>query len=687
MTGTTTSLSDMDFSSLNEAQKRATTFTGKHLLVLAGAGTGKTRVIIARALWLMEQGVDPTTIRILSFTKKSAGEIVDRIKAEAVDIPAAKDLHGSTFHSWCMELIGRYPDEFGMKDFVGIDADERQSILYEIAKVYDSPVKELPRELSISPYYVSDILSFKTNTLCSLEEAVLEKLDPRVLQFLGEDGVAVLCDLCDQAEQDYTAYKKERRYVDYDDMLSVVADVLSANSDLCGKLCSEYTNILIDEMQDTNPLQWKLLESVFDSCHLFCVGDDAQSIYAFRGADFRSIHSFTERVPGGEVCKLTDNYRSTQKILDLSNWLLRQSPLEYDKDLHAIRGKGEKPELYFCHGRPKEAELLLAIIQRGLKAGKKCSDYMVLSRTSRRVEELARALTQAGIPIIQLGGKKNSVEKPYVKDVIVALKIIINYRDELSWHHFLKLWSFEGWFDAPAFVECAMASNSLDEALANLPRADKLSEKISSCLTMARECWNEPAAAFSIIVSNMTPILARRYEDWDTCKEDLDTLRLMAVTCDNIQSFVGEYVADPDAALIRHNIEDDKPDCITISTVHSAKGLECDTAIVLAREFPSFWTRTDDDFEEERRTLYVALTRAKNSLILTTYDHITFSMMEQLRKDPMLSKTRLLLDEEPFFRDIPDNLLTTFPKPGIQRPFTAAVDVNADIHLPNLPEQ
>lgn len=614
----------MDFISLNEAQMRAVTFSGRHLLVLAGAGTGKTRVIIARALWLMEQGVDPTTIRILSFTKKSAGEIVDRIKAEAENIPAAKELRGSTFHSWCMELIGKCPDEFGMKGWVPIDA--------------------------------------------ATSEAIRRRLEGT------------------EPPGDYTAYKRERRYLDFDDMLEVVADTMAVKPELRAKIAGDYSNILIDEMQDTNPLQWKLLESVFDSCHLFCVGDDAQSIYAFRGADFRSIHSFTSRVPGGEVCKLTDNYRSTQEILDLSNWLLRQSPLEYDKDLHAIRGHGEKPELYFCHGRPKEAELLLAIIQRGLKAGKKCSDYMVLSRTSNRVEELASALTRAGIPIIRLGGNKNAVEKPYVRDVMAALKIIINYRDELSWRHFLKLWTSEGWFDAPAFVECAMASNSLDEALANLPRADKLSEKISSCLKMATECWNEPAAAFSIIASNMTPILARRYEDWDTCKEDLDTLRLMAVTCDNIQSFVGEYVADPSAALIRHGSQDGQPDAVTITTVHSAKGLECDTAIVLAREFPSFWSRTDDDFEEERRTLYVALTRAKNSLILTTYDHPRTMLPEGELVDHAKDAHRFLLDADPFLNGIPDGLITTFPKPGAQRPYTASVDLEIKPLLPDLSE-
>ena len=612
----------MDFSSLNEAQRRAATFTGKHLLVLAGAGTGKTRVIIARALWLMEQGVDPTTIRILSFTKKSAGEIVDRIKAEAEDIPAAKELHGSTFHSWCMELIERYPDEFGMNGFVPIDAPTSEAIRIQLG-------------LSDPP-------------------------------------------------GDYETYKKDRRYIDFDDMLEVVADTMAGNPELRTKIAGDYTNILIDEMQDTNPLQWRLLESFFDVCHLFCVGDDAQSIYAFRGADFRSIHSFKERVPDGEVLKLTDNYRSTQEILALSNWLLRQSPLEYDKDLHAVRGKGQIPELYFCGGRSKEAQILLAIIQRGLLAGKKYSDYMILSRTSKRVEELTDALKDADIPVFQMGGKKNSIEKPHVRDVIDALRIIINCRDEISWRRFLKLWAFRGWFNAPAFIETAMNSSSLDEALSNLPRTDAVSQKIVDCLSSARNCWSEPAAAFGVILSYMAPILSRRYQDWEACMHDLESVRLMAVTCETIPSFVGEYASDPVAALIRHGVDEEKSNSVIISTVHSAKGLECDTVIVLEREFPSFWCQTDDDFEEERRILYVALTRAKNSLILTTFNHQRLILPEE--NGAIQDETRRLLDAEPFLRGLPDGLITTFPKPGVQRPYTASVDIDTDFKVPELPD-
>lgn len=663
----------MDFSSLNDAQHRAATYDGKHLLVLAGAGTGKTRVIIARALWLLEQGCPPESIRILSFTKKSAGEIVDRIKIEAKHLPAAKELHGSTFHSWCMELIGKYAADLGLENYVGIDAFERIVAIGLINKTVDT---------RFSADVISGILSYKTNTLCSIGDSVRSSRIKGELRGYRKEDVRNAVAECREIERKYRAYKQDHHYIDYDDMLEIMANALAEKPEFRARVASEYTNILIDEMQDTNPLQWRLLESFFPTCRFFCVGDDAQSIYAFRGADFKSIHSFTERVPGGEVYKLTDNYRSTQEILDVSNWLLRQSPLEYDKDLKAVRGKGDIPQFHFCHDRHDEAALLLSIIQDGLDAGKQYSDFMILSRTSRRVDDIKKALTEAGIPVLSMGGKKQTIEKPHVKDVLSALKIIINYRDELSWHHFLRLCTFAGWFDAPAFIENAMACDSLDEALASLPKEDELSAKITKTLTLARNCWDQPVAAFSLIVSNLTPILKRRYEDWETCKYDYRTLQLLAGTCDDLPSFVGEYVADPDAALIRHSLLDDRPNCITISTTHSAKGLECDTVIVLAREYPSFWTRTDDDFEEERRCLYVALTRAKNTLILTSYAYPRMNVPEN-EKDPGKSKTRILLDAEPFFRGIPDGLVSTFPKNGIIKPFFANIIIpRVDLGMP-----
>ncbi|MBR4809997.1 MAG: ATP-dependent helicase [Bacteroidales bacterium] len=651
----------MDLGSLNDAQRRAATYDGRHLLVLAGAGTGKTRVIIARALWLLEQGCPPESIRILSFTKKSAGEIVDRIRIEAKHLPAAKELHGSTFHSWCMELIGKYAGELGLENYVGINAFDRFEAIGLIMKSVNT---NLPADV------MDSILSFKTNTLSSMEEAIRTKRTKGELRGYRAEDIRNALEECTEVERKYREFKQNHRYIDYDDMLKLMADALAEKPEFRARVASEYTNILVDEMQDTNPLQWRLLESFFPTCRFFCVGDDAQSIYAFRGADFKSIHSFSERVPGGEVYKLTDNYRSTQEILDVSNWLLRQSPLAYEKDLHAVRGKGDIPQFHFSRERREEAAMLLSIIRDGLDAGKQYSDFMILSRTSRRVEEIKKALDGAGIPVLSLGGRQSLVEKTYVQDVMSALKIIINYRDELSWHVFLRLWAFDGWFDAPAFIENAMACGSLDEALASLPKEDALSAKITNTLTAARNCWDQPVAAFSLIVSNMTPILKRHNRNWEACKYDYRTLQLLAGTCKDVPAFVGEYVADPDAALIRHSLLDDRPNCVTISTAHSAKGLECDTVIVLTREFPSFWAHRKEDFEEERRCLYVALTRAKNSLILTDCA-------------PDKPDARALLDSTPFFRGIPDELISTFPRDGIIKPFYTNLSLpKVDLSLP-----
>ena len=217
----------MDFSSLNDAQRRAAPYEGKHLLVLAGAGTGKTRVIIARALWLLEQGYSPESIRILSYTKKSAGEIVDRIKIEARNLPAAKELHGSTFHSWCMELIGKYSKEFCLENFVGINADDRLRAINSVKDTFDKSSIELPQGVFLSVYTINDILSYKTNTLCSIQDAARAKLNKEEQQGHGFDVIEQATKVCTVIEREYNAYKKDRRYIDYDDMLELVANALA----------------------------------------------------------------------------------------------------------------------------------------------------------------------------------------------------------------------------------------------------------------------------------------------------------------------------------------------------------------------------------------------------------------------------------------------------------------------------
>ena len=318
----------MNLDDLNESQKKAVTYGGKHLLVLAGAGTGKTKTIISRAAYLISQGVSPSKIQILTFTKRSASEIVSRVKS-ALTINQAQTLNGSTFHSWCNQLLTKYPNLFGTKSFTVIDEDDQVSIM----KIVCGKKNVVFEDIRIKPQNLIDLYSFSRNTKRNLTETIRFKLFNNLTDSETEDKIKILKGKLEIILRDYEQRKKERKYLDYDDILQVVATRMKVDEQAKKIISSQYEHILVDEMQDTNPLQWMLLEPFQSICNLFCVGDDAQSIYSFRGADFRNVHLFTERVKDSEIYRLEDNYRSTQEILDISNWLLEKSTINYNKRL------------------------------------------------------------------------------------------------------------------------------------------------------------------------------------------------------------------------------------------------------------------------------------------------------------------------------------------------------------------
>lgn len=608
----------MDFGKLNKQQLAAATYNGKHLLVLAGAGTGKTRTIIARAIHLISVGVLPTRIKLLSFTKKSAQEIAERIKIEGANIPEAKQVSGSTFHSWCMELIMRYGKAFGLEGYSCIDEDDRESaIKIAIGTVYNKKEIKIGKD-RLKASTISDIYSFSVNTRQNLSTAIKIKMFPMAN---GEDidvQVAEIRDRITPVIKAYIDFKRSRRYIDYDDMLMAVASVLKQNKELQEYVSSQYDHILIDEMQDTNPLQWMLIESFMNNCHLFCVGDDAQSIYAFRGADFKSIHSFVDRVPNSEVYKLEENYRSTQEILDLSNWLLDESPLKYDKHLFAHRGNGQKPIMQFVNNEWEEAEFVTDDIEKNVADGKHYRDHMILSRSVYASRKIEAACISKKIPYIVFGGT-TLMRSAHVRDVVSALRILANFRDELAWMRYLMLWQGVGEVTASKIIEKMFSYASLRECI-DVVKSAKLKDLAAHEL-LQKICTLEkrPDAAIDIIVSELDGIMARKHENWDARKKDFAALKIVAKRADSISTFITEYILDPVAELSNVLEKREDNDRIVISTIHSAKGLEaeiCYIASVTPGMFPSHKAETEDDIEEERRCLYVALTRAKDKLYL-----------------------------------------------------------------------
>ncbi|MBR3893059.1 MAG: ATP-dependent helicase [Alistipes sp.] len=614
----------MDFGKLNKQQLAAATYNGKHLLVLAGAGTGKTRTIIARALHLISTGVQPTRIKILSFTKKSAQEIANRIKIEGSKMPEAKQVSGSTFHSWCMDLITRYGSAFGLDGYSCIDEEDRESaISIAIGNLYNKKKLEVG-EKQIKGSLLSDIYSYAVNTRQNLSTAIKMKLYPMQNGEQVDEKVKKVKELIEPVIRAYIEYKRSRRYIDYDDMLMAVASILKQNTELKTFVSSLYDHILIDEMQDTNPLQWMLLESFMDNCHLFCVGDDAQSIYAFRGADFKSIHSFVDRVPNADVYKLEENYRSTQEILDLSNWLLDESPLNYNKHLFAHRGSGHKPIMQFVNNEWEEAEFITDNIEKNILDGLHYKSHMVLSRTILGTRKVEAACISKKIPCVVYGGT-TLLRTRHVRDVISALRIIANFRDELAWVRYLKLWQGVGDVMASSLIEKMFAYSTLQECVGIIKLAGLKDDASYKLLEELIPLEHSPEDAISVAVKWLDNTLSRLYKSeqwsWESRKKDFDALKLVARQSKNISSFIAEYILDPVAELSNVIAVESDNDKVVISTIHSAKGLEADICYVVGvmpGMFPSQKAETEDDIEEDRRCLYVALTRAKDKLYLMT---------------------------------------------------------------------
>jgi len=616
----------MVFEKLNEEQRFAARCDDRNLLVLAGAGTGKTRTIIGRALYLLDKGVDPSRIKILSFTRKAANEIVERIKAESAGNGKARQLYGSTFHSWCMELLHKY---FSSQNFNCIDEDDRISAFkLAMGRLHDKKSVRLMNNVIIKPETVSKIFSFSVNVQCSLSEAISRVMNISLNNEAGKEAVADIRMVCEPVIKEYIAYKQKHQYIDYDDMLLTVAITMERNDALRKAIVATYDHILVDEVQDTNPLQWRLLKSFFKDCNVFCVGDDAQSIYGFRGADFKSVHSFTELVPDSRVARLDENFRSTQEILDLSNWMLNKSPLCYGKFLRAHRGHGEKPNLYLLGSDWEEANAVTDRILQGIEEGRKYKDFLVMARGFHSLRRIEAVCISKGIPYVAVGGTA-LMRSAHVRDLAAALRVVANYHDDLAWIRYLELWPGIGEKKAAKIIEEVFVQPSIEGAIAlvNKRYGEELPE-MGNNLSLVSGLTNQPAKAIELLAEKMETVLSKRYqEDWDTRKSDFVALKAVAEKCPTIQAFIEMYILDPSAELTMKDPKKGDDDVVILSTIHSAKGLEADVcfiANVTPSGYPSPKAVSPDEIEEERRCLYVALTRARDELnIMSRVDSVT----------------------------------------------------------------
>lgn len=601
------------FSDLNEQQKSAVFFKGKHLLVLAGAGTGKTKTIISRALYLVQQGVRPYKILILSFTRKSAQEIVSRINSYSLN---STGITGQTFHSWCMNIIKRNPTIFECSDYTCLDEEDRESIFKLLC---GKNFKDNDGE-RISPSSIINVYSYAVNAKCALTDAIRCKVYSNSPSATTSQKISSNKSIYENIIKKYIHYKNEHRYIDYDDMLNIVSVGLKKNINAANFIASQYDHILIDEMQDTNPLQYELLSSFYDYCHLFCVGDDAQSIYGFRGADFKTMHNFVNIVSESEAIQLSLNYRSTQEILDCSNWLLKQSPLNYNKKLVAYRGNGDKPILFHVENDWDEAnhitdDILISVKENGFNF----NDNLVLSRSLFGLKKVEACCLTKKIPY-QIFGGVGLMQSKHVRDVIAALRISSNFRDEIAWMRYLCLWKGIGEVYASRIINQLYDCKSFQECISKL-KLSQVQKEIYNTLSNIEDLQTNPSSAIKKALNSMDKRLSELYKDeWEVRKTDFNILEEVAQNNGSITEFISEYVIDPKVGTYsKGKIEGEN--AVTLSTIHSAKGLEANNCYIVdvsPNSYPNSRAISNgiDSIEEERRCLYVAMTRAKDKLYI-----------------------------------------------------------------------
>ena len=589
---------------LNPQQKQAATTESQHSLMLAGAGCGKTKTIVARAAYLIDQGIPANQIQILTFTRRSASEIVARVELALGE--QAKGLRASTFHTFCMYLLRRVPKAFGLEQFSIIDRDD-QLMMFRLIRGKDD--KKNPNQLP-KPQELCDLYSFARNTRQKLSDA-LEKQHPEHLAF--KDQIAEIM-------KEYETRKRARSFLDYDDILAIVASALDQSDGLADYVASLCKHMLVDEMQDTNPLQWALLEPLKDKVSLFCVGDDAQSIYGFRGADFENIHHFKERVPNAQIFKLEQNYRSTQEILDLSNWLLDQSEIQYNKRLDAYRGEGIKPRMHVFPNEFDEAKwIAIDIKERHYLQGQRWSDHMVLVRSSFAARHIEAACIAANVPYRFIGGMK-LLETAHVKDLLSLLRVIANPLDDIAWMRFLTLWNGVGDVGASRLAQQLLLEPEYDLIFDKLEKFGRIPAETVLIMKQMTVLKQEVQACVSLGIQAIEAQLAENYKkDWNRRQGDFELVKQLASKHTQLSEFLEEYVLDP--VSISEIERQSDSDVVTLITIHSAKGTEqkvCYVVNVTPGQYPHARAQGNfNDVEEERRVLYVALTRAQNELILT----------------------------------------------------------------------
>ena len=651
--------SGIDFEAeLNEQQYAAVSSPPGPALVIAGAGSGKTRTLTYRVAYLLDQGIDPGSLLLLTFTNKAAREMMERVREL---IPRdLSELWSGTFHSIGNRILRRHAEEAGLtRSFSIMDRDDQKALMNTVVGECEIDTKQ--RRFPKADVLIS-IFSMVENTGVALVDLLAARYP--YFEEWGEDIAKV--------GEAYTGKKFETNSVDFDDLLILPLRLLKENKDLCELYQKRFQYLLVDEYQDTNAVQSELIHLLARPQNsVMVVGDDAQSIYSWRGADMDNILSFPKRYPDARVYKIETNYRSVPEVLDLSNAAISANQKQFQKKLRAVRTGGVMtPALVPLEDPRAQAHFVAQRILELRDEGVELEEMAVLYRAHHQSLEVQMELTARGIPFEITSGLR-FFEQAHIKDVAAFLRFVTNRRDEVSFKRFClllpgvgavtanKLW--RAWLKTGDAKGEDAPKNFSDQMLKfSVPaKAHKDWEQLCYTLDELVE-GGEYARPAEMLTSVLEGIydehMKASFENYDNRRQDIEQLILYSETFDDILELLGQLslmsAVDGDPSGSGAELDDEK---VVLSSIHQAKGLEWKVVFLIWMAdgmFPNGRVLEADDldmFEEERRLFYVALTRSKDELYLT-YPQI----------NPKSYSGDIITRPSRFLEDCPEAMLETW---------------------------
>lgn len=580
---------------LNEAQLEAVYNLEGPLLVIAGAGSGKTRTIVYRLAYLVEQGIWPENILLLTFTRKAAAEMLRRVE-ELLGRDVA-GVGGGTFHSFAYAMLRKFASAVGLNQgFTVIDTSDAKDIIGQArASLHLDKDKGFPNKNTIY-----DLISRSRNKELALED-FLSANSYHLLKFLPE---------LERIFNYYQNFKKEHFLLDYDDLLFTFESLLQEKAEIREFMQQMFKYVMVDEYQDTNLVQGRIIKLlVGEQGNVMAVGDDAQSIYGFRGATVENILNFPKLFPGTKIIKLEQNYRSTQPILELTNHILKQAREKYPKKLFSHKKSSVKPEIIYTTSDLSQAQVVVRKIEE-LARTYPYSEIAVLFRAGYQSFALEMELVKLGISFYKYGGQKFS-EAAHIKDLVAFLRLVANPCDILAWTRALGNLKGVGPKTCQRLYQAFMEGNQeISKALcAQKPELKEVLEKLENLRFKSLS----PLSVLEEIMTIYGPIMEEKFvDDLPKRMAGVEQLMQIASTYDNLDVFLADLSLEPSLR------EEKSKDRLVLSTIHSAKGLEWSAVLILdlvEERFPSKLAMQDPkEIEEERRLLYVGCTRAREYL-------------------------------------------------------------------------